>query len=335
MTIKHESWLHFIKERRKNHTLNLDEEEIINSINRLTVKNNADNISRTVAYQDYFFRMKEIEWSFLAGMVSRNAGYNMTDLENSRFKNGIDKKQRNRLFITYERSNWIIFSDAFPQLLLFEYSIKLKKPLFYLLKYFSVSIFMEIEWEKYWTDRKKERLVYALIINEQNMIEHPVIQDAYFKSNVFDTISYKLQEQLRLTHVIFPTLTGELYGMSIFNFQELGNRIKIGKQLYSILFLQSLNELFFEYALKVPHSGSRNDYEQIVGISNSNNPKLREVYPIIPHKRTKNDDWFMNNSVPSDWFKRELYTTEQNFKEVFLSKIDLLNSLLKVKSFFE
>ncbi|GAA3327359.1 hypothetical protein GCM10020331_066980 [Ectobacillus funiculus] len=42
---------------------------------------NRDNISRTHAYKEYYLRNCEIRWSFLASMVSRNAGWNMTDLE--------------------------------------------------------------------------------------------------------------------------------------------------------------------------------------------------------------------------------------------------------------
>lgn len=335
MNVRHNSWKEFINNRRKDHTLSEHENEIIEFIKKETIRWNRDNISRTIAYQDYFFRMNQVEWSFLASMVSRNAGYNMTDLENKSFINALSKKQRNLLYLTYERSNYIIFSDAFPQLLLFEYSIKCNKPYFYLLKYFSVSVFMEIEWEKYWTDRDRERLVYSLIINEQNMIELPVIKDQFFKQEVFETLSYKLQEQLKIISVIFPTLDGEIYGLAIFRFQELSNRIQIGKQLYSILFKKDLNPFFIEYANAITHTGSRNDYEEIVGFTKSNNPKLRDVYPIIPHKRTKEYDWYSNSELKSAWFKKEYYSNEYKFKEEFHQKQELLYSLLKMKSFFQ
>lgn len=40
-----------------------------------------DNISRTVFYDQFYLKHKEIVWGYLASFVSRNAGWNMTDLE--------------------------------------------------------------------------------------------------------------------------------------------------------------------------------------------------------------------------------------------------------------
>ncbi|WP_180232856.1 DUF2515 family protein [Bacillus sp. AFS055030] len=335
MNVNHESWKGFIKKRREDHKLSKDEGKLIDLIKKETVKYNADNISRTIAYQQYFFRQSEIEWSFLASMVSRNAGYNMTDLENQLFVNGLSEKQRKQLFITYERANWIIFLDAFPQLLLYEYSKRKNKPFFYLLKYFSVSSFMEIEWEKYWTDRDKKRLVYSLIINEQNMIERPVIQNKFFKSEVFNSLAFKLQEQLKLSYVLFPSSKGDLYGLVVYQFEDLTKRIQIGKQLYSILFHKELHVEFTDFAKQTIHTGSRSDYEALVGITSSNNPKLRDVYPVIPHTRTVDDDWYINSKFLTIWYENEEVTNEDSFKQSFLIKQELLSSLLKLKSIFQ
>ncbi|WP_088069139.1 DUF2515 family protein [Gottfriedia luciferensis] len=335
MNVNHESWKEFIKQRRESHIITSEETKIIELIKKETVKHNADNISRTIAYQKYFLRLKEIEWSFLASMVSRNAGYNMTDLENQIFVNGLSVKQRKQLFMTYERANWIIFLDAYPQLLLFEYSNQRNKPFFYLLKYFSVSSFMEIEWEKYWTDRNKQRLVFSLIINEQNMIERPVIQNKFFKNEVFNSFAFKLQELMKLSSVVFPTLKGELYGLTVYQFQDLTQRIQIGKQLYLILFHKNLLEEFIQYAKHVTHSGSRDDYEEVVGITKSNNPKLRDIYPIIPHTRSVEDDWYANSKILNEWYVIEETNSEESFKQAFLLKQELLNSLLKMKSLFQ
>ena len=54
---------------------------IIHNIKKKTEIANVDNISRTQSYQEYYLRNSEIRWAFLASMVSRNAGWNMTDLE--------------------------------------------------------------------------------------------------------------------------------------------------------------------------------------------------------------------------------------------------------------
>ncbi len=57
------------------------EKQLLRSIKAQTAKGNRDNISRTKAYEQFFRIHPEIQWSFLAGMVSRNAGWNMCDLE--------------------------------------------------------------------------------------------------------------------------------------------------------------------------------------------------------------------------------------------------------------
>ena len=87
-----------------------------------------------------------------------------------------NKTFRHQLFLTYEEANWRIFQDAYPQLLLYHYSRKYNRPLFYLCKKFYITAFMENEWERFWENRNERRLAYALIINEQHIIEKPVIQ---------------------------------------------------------------------------------------------------------------------------------------------------------------
>ncbi len=67
---------------------------------------------------------------------------------------------------------------------------KIGKPLFHHLHVFGVSQFMTEEWARFWHERNTERLMYALIINEQNTIQTPIIQNPSFKKNVFDTIPF-------------------------------------------------------------------------------------------------------------------------------------------------
>ena len=85
------------------------------------------------------------------------------------------------------------FLDAFPQLLLYEESKKRRAPLFHLLQYFNVSIFMEKEWLLFWERRDMNRLMTALIINEQNKIQKPVIENTYFKNmySILHFLKYK------------------------------------------------------------------------------------------------------------------------------------------------
>src|SRR4051794_23121599 len=142
--------------------LSYDDHRLVQFILNETNKYNRDNISRTDAYFRFYDQHREIHWSFLANMVSRNAGWNMCDLEGQWFPHLLKKEIRERLFITYERANWLIFQDAFPQLLLYQYSTKVKQPMFHLLKYFHVSAFMEVEWHYFWLHRDYWRLLVSL-----------------------------------------------------------------------------------------------------------------------------------------------------------------------------
>src|SRR5690606_34135974 len=151
----------------------IDERKIIASINTKTAHYNLDNISRTMAYLQFYRQHKEIWWALLASFVSRNAGWNMTDLKSDWYRRMLNEHDRYVLFLSYERANWLIFADAYPQLLLYELSKKYKMNLFYLLKEFQVSAFMQKEWSDFLEKRKVERLTKALIINEQYVIQKP------------------------------------------------------------------------------------------------------------------------------------------------------------------
>ena len=93
----------------------LIEKQLLNTIKRLTKKGNRDNISRTKAYEYFFRKYPEIKWALLAGLVSRNAGWNMCDLEGGLLSHLLTKRFRRQLFLTYEEANWRIFQDAYPQ----------------------------------------------------------------------------------------------------------------------------------------------------------------------------------------------------------------------------
>ena len=166
-----------------NHSCSCD--EIFRMVHSVTAKWNIDNISRTNAYFYFFQRYPEIEWTFLASMVSRNAGYNMCDLEGELLRDTLSPLYRKYLFLTYERANFLIFKDVFPQLLLYHYSTILNKKMFHYLPHFFVTSFMEKEWEVFWEYGNRKRLMTALIINEQNVIQKPVIEDSFYQQEVF------------------------------------------------------------------------------------------------------------------------------------------------------
>lgn len=274
-----------------------DEKLIIDKIKYETALGNQDNITRTELYDQLYIRNKELVWAYLASVVSRNAGWNMTDLEGEIFKRLIPKSYRKILFLTYERANWLIFSDAYPQLILYETSKKIGEPLFYLLKFFHVSKFMEQEWNYFWKYNDIDRLCTSLIINEQHVIQEPVIKHWFYNKKVFGSIPFTIQDYLHFSTVLFPTLDGQLFGYSVHGFTKVKNRIELGKRLAWLLFYSEECKQIREFVSNISHTGSRFDYEQFINkINRRRTPTLRDVYPIIFHERNNFEDWFIKKN---------------------------------------
>ncbi|WNB93767.1 DUF2515 family protein [Bacillus sp. NEB1478] len=265
---------------------------IIQKISKATYSQNRDNISRTVSYADFFKRNPEIRWAMLASMVSRNAGYSMCDLKGDWFPRILSRDTRKHLFLTYERANWLIFQDAYPQLLLYEYSKKAGLPLFQLLPYFHVSAFMKEEWYRFWEERDVNRLVTSLIVNEQHVIEEPVLKHSFYKNRIFSALPFMLQDYMHFSTVLFPSLSGEVYGLSVHGFKKVKNRIETGKMLYWILFYSPWSGELLQFSNRITHTGSRHDFEKFIyPAKKRETPLLRMVYPWIEHSRTPARDW--------------------------------------------
>lgn len=310
-----------IKQYRKNMIRTEEEKTIVYNIKREIEMANMDNISRTQSYQEYYVRNSEIRWAFLASMVSRNAGWNMTDLKGRYYATVLPQTVKKHLFLTYEEANWIIFFDAFPQLLLYEESKRRQVPLFYLLQYFNVSIFMEKEWIYFWKKKDINRLMTALIINEQNKIQKLVIENTYFKKHVFHTALFKLQEMLHISAVIFPTVEGRMYGFSVYQFETLQKRIELGQKLADLLFHPNYKSLFHRFALQTIHTGSRTDYEYYVREARKScTPALREVYPVVAHKEISMRDWFCRDTEINKLFLLKEYKGEVDITEWYKRK---------------
>src|SRR5690625_3042076 len=189
-----------------------------------TEQKNINNLSRTKAYLDFYLENPEVRWSLLASFVSRNAGWNMTDLKTKAYQSILSPEEVKSLYLTYESANWFIFQDAYPQLLLYQLSKELNRPMFFLSKSLYISSFMEEEWNHFYRSKDEERLLYAQIINEQNLIQHPVIENDPYDKKVFNTLPFYAQELFRMSAVILPTLEGELYGDFVPRFKNVTNR---------------------------------------------------------------------------------------------------------------
>ncbi|GAB4073607.1 DUF2515 domain-containing protein [Barrientosiimonas marina] len=305
--------------------------DYIHYIRSQTDKHNVDNIARTKAYQRFYAAFPEIKWAFLASMVSRNAGWNMTDLWLSPFIAILSARQRWSMFMTYERSNWLIFADAYPQLLLYQLSIDTQQSLFHLLPAFQVSRYMQQEWEVFWQHQDAERLMLALIINEQNVIEHPVIKQDYFKYRVFLRPAYFLQDFFLLNAVLLPTASQHVYGAFVHDFTSINKRIEMGKTLASIVFHPQVYRPLLEFAQSVEHTGSRRDYERYCGIEIEAAPLLRSVYPVIAHQDKWRRDWNKRKRVQAKWLATVSLTPDPQIKKQFYNRRRLMYAYSHVK----
>ena len=234
---------------------------LLEEIRSQTEQLNVNNVTRTKAYLDFFQQHPEIHWAFLGHMVSRNGGWNMTDLKGEFLTRLLSKKERNSFFLFLERGNWLIFQDVYPQFLLYRESLKKSKPLFHLFPYLNISTFMETIWNHFWRERDSYILTMALVVNEQSYLENRVVQNPHYKKEVLNTLQFKLQDLLSFNQILFPYGKKNLAGQTLHQFASLSERILLGKRLYTVLFK---NKILFnqvrEWAFNHPHTGSRKDY---------------------------------------------------------------------------
>lgn len=309
--------------------LSESEQEIVVRIRHKTQQHNADNIDRTRAYLDFYEKHPEIHWALLAHLVSRNAGWSMTDLRGELLPRLLSAKEQLDFFSFLERGNWLIFHDAYPQLLLYEESVKCQTNLFHLLPQLKVSAFMQAVWNVFWVKGDRELLAVALIINEQNFLEEQVMKNAQYRSSVLQSLPFALQELLQLNQILFPynpyqeafaaknELPLRLIGQNVSHFASLSERITLGKSLYALLFRTAdYLEGVSGWAAETPHSGSRKDFwphlfhdlnETVPGRSYQRkiascrikpganrlySPVLRNAWKTIVHTPPADVDWY-------------------------------------------
>lgn len=300
--------------------LSSKEKKLIEEIRVKTNSLNENNITRTKAYLDFYIQFPEVHWAFLAHMVSRNAGWNMTDLKGSFLSRLLRVKQSLSFFSFLERGNWLIFQDAFPQLLLYEETRKTEDNLFHLLPHFHVSYFMEIIWHHFLKTSRSDLLTNGLIINEQNYIQGRLLENQMYQKETIHTLEFQLQDLLSMNQLIVPYIAGEkvqLLGETLHIFESLPNRILFGKKLYQILYGEQKNQIK-KWAMQTAHTGSRKDFwphlfneinEQapnalfkptlqdcklLPGSSRLFSPKLTYAWPNVNHEKAEVKDWYHN-----------------------------------------
>ncbi|WP_173917182.1 DUF2515 domain-containing protein [Halobacillus sp. Marseille-Q1614] len=328
-----------------------EDEKLIKQIRVDTSNNNQNNITRTKAYFDFYQKHPEIHWALLAHLVSRNAGWNMTDIKGEYLPKLLTHKEQVDFFAFLERGNWLIFQDAYPQLLLYEESKKQKRPLFHLLSQFQVSKFVRPFWESFWKQPSSRELTFALIINEQQYIEGRVVQDNQYKQTVLDTALFKLQNIFDFNHILFPYTTPlqkktKLVGGTVHHFSSVEDRIIFGKGLYDLLFsIQSRLQQIITWAETHPHTGSRKDFwpmlfndvkesapGQVHELKGSPcsmtepaariySPKLTDVWEDWIHRPPEAGDWCTNKKMLHH-IKKPIKVLNENIQEVYCKTIE-------------
>lgn len=297
-----------------------------------TAQAGISNITRTQSYLNCFQKYPELHWAFLAHMVSRNAGWSMTDLHSSLVGQFMSDEDKALYYRFLERSNALIFQDAYPQLLLYMKSRERGNGHFHLLPYFHVSRFMRPFWERFWIDRNSALLTVGLIINEQNYIEHRVISNPYYQKKVSSKGKFRLFSVSGFNQSLFPMIESDtspvtrIAGRTVSDFAGLQDRIALGKSLYAILMeLQDVRHGALCFAEQVPHTGSRTDYmphlftwdkskaatlpnqgEVVTSIHTEKalpdgkrlySPKLLDIWHDTPYEPITREDWFKNQSM--------------------------------------
>lgn len=324
------------------------DQAVVSRIRADTDKHNRNNVTRTHAYLRLYESHSELEWALLAHMVSRNGGWNMTDLKGEWLPSLLSENTRMLLFDFLETANSFIFGDAYPQLLLYQESVKEKRALFYLLPHFGVSRFMRAVWEVYWEERDRTLLAISLVINEQHYIHERVVQQPKFRDGVLDTLYFQAQSLLQLNQVIFPYVvtskgnepSGEscrLAGLILENFSSLHERIAFGQKLYSLLFgIPDVHRRVTRFALQRQHTGSRSDYWPDLYTPVRRAPPMPrgQLQPQLEEGRLKSGaDPLYSPKLSTAWKDRPLLCPEEGDWFAALSVMDYIRSIKPPSSF--
>ncbi|MCQ6560335.1 DUF2515 family protein [Paenibacillus mendelii] len=331
------------------------ERDLIERIKRDTAAANRNNVTRTEAYREMYFRRPELHWALLAHLVSRNGGYNMTDLRGELLPRLLEEQQASSTFQMLERINSLIFADAYPQLLLYEAGRKTGRELTHLLSSFQISRFMVPVWSHFWQRQDSAVLTTALIVNEQHYIEGRIVQDSYYRDRVLETLAFMMQAPLQTNAVFMPygaPQAGEmrLAGLILEHFDDLVERIEFGKRLYAVLFgVDAVREGVLAFVRCVQHSGSRSDYAPHLftvakpvhsskrykqkldgcrimrGRTPIYSPTLVDAWPDQPVEASRsNQDWFTTSAAVERYFQRLPLPEEFEVTEAYCRSLNEL-----------
>lgn len=209
-------------------------------------RHNKNNCTRTNFYLEYWDKHREVPWTLIAHIVSRNAGYQMSDLirlrsflrESRNLKTLVtwllSERSVDHLFAFLEAGNFLIFYDVFPQITAYAWAkhfyIQTGKDysanLFDMLADddFGVDHFIIEEWKGFFAEAKRAswwennpniplqdsiaRHTLALVANEQNYIEERLVNPGILKMRYLDAYQQMVTRKFiqRMNKQGFPRL---------------------------------------------------------------------------------------------------------------------------------
>lgn len=243
---------------------------------------NLDNLSRTASYLELYAWTRdhgtEMPWLLMAHLVSRNAGYLMTDLARQLAgpigQDPAVADAMRTLFVLLERGNFLIFWDAWHHVLTYLAGEldALSPP--------RTPVFMCEAWRRYDRDRKspspelERRLVLDLVHNEQNLIERRAVHHPDLAPGL--RLLTMIEASGRERPMVFPEVDGApVPEIRVGGFADLEKRIATGRRIFDeILADRGRRDAMFAWAMAHPHTGSRAVYGGKPG------PSVREAWPV-------------------------------------------------------
>jgi hypothetical protein len=232
---------------------------------------NRDNVARTASYLELYAWTREhgceLPWVLMAHLVSRNAGYQMSDLARhlARDAEPYQRDAMRWLFVLLERGNYLIFWDAWHHVLhaLAGRAAALESP--------RTPRFMIDAWARHAAAPDERTLVLDLVHNEQNLIERRAVHHAELAQG---RRAIELIEQSgRERPLLFPA--ADAPEIKVGGFSRLERRIAAGTRIFDeVIADRARRDAMFAWAMANPHTGSRAVH------GGRASPEIRDAWPV-------------------------------------------------------
>jgi hypothetical protein len=237
---------------------------------------NVDNAARTNAYLELYALTRtgpvELPWLLMAHVVSRNAGYLMSDLSTAieRQNTVFSRAALEEMFLFLERSNYLIFWDAWHHVLLHllgrSHELDDRTP-----------AFIRGAWDRYERDAAggvsaglERRIVLELVQNEQELLERHVIHHPRFPQSRAMTTFFEAARAER--PMVLPVSDAKI---TVGGFLLLDRRIAAGRRIFDeVIGPRGARDAIFAWVRERPHTGSR----EVAG--GKPTPPIADAWPI-------------------------------------------------------